>query len=54
MIDRKLQNVIVRLNKTPIDGLQRAELISQLNELKHRREQAVQPKTYGRMLEALG
>lgn len=53
-IDRELQSVIVQLNSAPSSGAQRDALISQLNALKHRREEAVQPKTYGRMLASLG
>lgn len=54
MIDRELQGMIVKLNSAPRTGAQRDELISQLNDLKQRRKNAVQPKTYGRMLAALG
>ena len=53
MIDRELKGVIVKLNSTP-GGSQRDKLISQLNDLKKRRLKAVEPKTYGRMLAALG
>jgi hypothetical protein len=54
MIDRELQGVIVKLNKSPRSGSQREEILSQINNLKSRRKKAVQPKTYDRMLASLG
>jgi hypothetical protein len=54
MIDRELQGVIVKLNKSPRSGSQREEILSQINDLKSRRKKAVQPKTYDRMLASLG
>jgi hypothetical protein len=54
MIDRKLQAVIVKLNKSARSGSQREEIISQINDLKSRRIKAIQPRTYGRMLASLG
>ena len=54
MIDRKLQGVIVKLNKSPRSGSQREDILSQINDLKSRRKKAVQSKTYDRMLASLG